>query len=267
MINLIVSGCCGRMGKRVICLATESGEFSVVGAIEKKDHPEAGNDIGILCGIGELGVPVSPDIQKVIEKSDVIVDFTTSLATINNVRQAKAAHKPIVIGTTGLTDEEMAIIKTASSSIPILVSPNMSIGVNMLFNIVGTIAADLGDDYDIEIIETHHNQKKDAPSGTAKRLADEILQAKGRSKKYKIIYGREGNVGKRPKGEIAIHSVRAGDVIGDHTVVFAGENERIELTHKAHSRDVFARGALRACKFIIGKSPKLYNMQDVIKEI
>ncbi|MBN1404950.1 MAG: 4-hydroxy-tetrahydrodipicolinate reductase [Candidatus Omnitrophica bacterium] len=267
MINLIVSGCCGRMGKRIVSLAVESGEFSIVGAVEKKDHPDIGQDIGLVCGIGELGVPIISDIQKVIEKSDVITDFTSSLSTINNVKQAKAAHKPIVIGTTGLTDEEMIIIKSASSSIPILVSPNMSVGVNVLFNIVGSVASHLGDDYDIEIIETHHNQKKDAPSGTAKRLADEIMQAKGRGKKYKIIFGREGNIGKRPKGEIAIHAVRAGDVIGDHTVIFAGENERIEITHKAHSRDGLAKGALRSCKFIIGKSPKLYTMQDVIKEI
>lgn len=267
MINLIVTGCCGRMGRRLISLASESEEFTVVGATERENHPVLNKDIGNVCGIGKLNVSITDNLAEVIEKGDVIVDFTTSLSTINNVKQAKQTHKPIVIGTTGLTDEEMEIIKTASSSIPILLSPNMSIGVNVVFNIVGNVARDLGQDYDIEIIEAHHNQKKDAPSGTAKRLADEILQAKGKGRNYRLIYGREGSVGKRPKGEIGIHAIRAGDIIGDHTVIFAGENERIEITHRAHSRDVFARGALRACKFIIGKSPKLYNMQDVLEGI
>lgn len=267
MINLIVVGCCGRMGKRIISIASESEDFSIVGAVEKKAHPDIGKDIGIACGIGNLNIAITDDISSAIEKADVIIDFTMPISTINTVRHAKTAHKPLVIGTTGLTDEEMEIIKAASSSIPILVSPNMSIGVNVLLNIIGDVASDLGEDYDIEIVEAHHNQKKDAPSGTAKRLADEILQAKGKGKKYHLIYGREGDTGKRTKGEIGIHAVRAGDIVGDHTVIFAGENERIEITHKAHSRDVFARGALRACRFIVGKSPKLYNMQDVLRGI
>ena len=264
MIKLIITGCCGRMGKRLVCLASESENFSVVGATERKTHPDIGKDAGSVCGIGKLDISITDDISNIIEKGDVIVDFTTPLSTINNVNQAKAAHKPIVIGTTGLTDEEMRIVKTASSSIPILLSPNMSIGVNMVFNIVGSVARDLGGDYDIEIIEAHHNQKKDAPSGTAKHLADEILQAKGKSRKYRLVYGREGSIGKRPKDEIGIHAVRAGDIIGDHTVIFAGQNERIEITHRAHSRDAFAMGALRACRYIVDKSPKLYNMQDVL---
>ncbi len=267
MINLIITGCCGKMGQRLVSLASKSEQFLIVGATEKKNHPDIGKDLGTICGIGKLNVVITDDIAGVIENSDVIVDFTTPISTINNVKQAKQAHKPIVIGTTGLMDEEIKIIKTASFSIPILLSPNMSIGVNILLDIMGNVARDLGEDYDIEIIETHHNQKKDAPSGTAKRLADEILQAKGKGKNLRLIYGREGSVGKRPKGEIAIHAVRAGDVIGDHTVIFAGENERIEITHRAHSRDVFARGALRACKFIVGKSPRLYNMKDVLKGI
>ena len=267
MINLIITGCCGRMGRSLVSLASESEQFLIVGAAERKNHPDISKDLGSVCGIGKLNVAITDDIADVIEKSDVIVDFTTPISTINNIKQAKAAHKPIVIGTTGLTDEETEIIKAASSSIPILLSPNMSIGVNILLNTVGDVARDLGEDYDIEIIEAHHNQKKDAPSGTAKRLADEILQAKGKGKNYKLVYGREGSVGKRPKGEIAIHAVRAGDIIGDHTVIFSGENERIEITHRAHSRDVFARGALRACKFIVGKSPKLYNMKDVLEVI
>lgn len=217
----------------------------------KKNHPDIGKDVGTVCGIDKLDVPITDNLAQVIEKCDAIVDFTTSVSTINNVKQAKIAHKPIVIGTTGLMDEEMQIIKAASSVIPILVSPNMSIGVNVLFKTVGSMVRDLGDGYDIEIIEAHHNQKKDSPSGTAKRLAEEILDAKGKGK----------------KSDIPIHAIRAGDIVGDHTVIFAGENERIEVTHRAHSRDVLARGALRACEFIVGKSPKLYNMQDVLKEI
>jgi len=267
MIKLVITGCSGRMGRRLVSLATESEEFKVVGGAEKKDHPDIGKDLGSICGIDELGVSIAANITEVIEKSDVVIDFTTPSSTINNVKAAKEAQKPLVIGTTGLVDEELRIIKAASFSIPILCSPNMSVGVNVLLNIVGAATRDLGEDYDIEIIETHHNQKKDAPSGTAKRIADEISQAKGKNKKYRLTYGREGNVGKRPKGEIGIHAIRAGDVVGEHTVVFAGKNERIELTHKAHSRDIFAIGALRAAKFLIGKSPKLYTMQDVLEEI
>lgn len=265
MIKLIITGSCGRMGRRLVCLATESEQFKVVGATEKRNHPNLEEDIGEICGIGRLNVPVLADVDEAIDKADAIIDFTSPSSTLNNIRAAKAAQKPIVIGTTGLMDEELDIIKAASKSVPILVSPNMSIGINVLLDVVGTVARNLGEGYDIEIIETHHNQKKDAPSGTAKRLAKEILDAKGR--KYKLIYGREGNVGKRPKNEIGIHAVRAGDIVGEHVVIFSGQSEKIEIVHKAHSRDVFARGALRAAKFIIDQSPGLYTMEDVLKEL
>ncbi len=251
MVKLIVTGCCGKMSRRIINLASQSDSFSIVGATERRSHPDMGKDAGEVCGVGKLDIEITDSLEDIIDACDVVVDFTSALSTINNIKQAKLAHKAIVIGTTGLTDEEMAIIKSASTSIPILFSPNMSIGVNVLFDVVGSIVQKLGENYDIEIVEAHHNQKKDSPSGTAKRLADEISQAKGKGKKERV----------------PIHSVRAGDIVGDHTVIFAGENERIEITHRAHSRDVFARGALRAAKFIAGKSPKLYSMQDVLEEI
>ncbi len=251
MIKLIVTGCCGKMGRRIISLASQSSDFRIVGATERRSHPDIGKDVGEACGVGNLDIEITDSLEDIVDACDVVVDFTSALSTINNIKHAKLAHKAIVIGTTGLTDEEMAIIKSASASIPILFSPNMSIGVNALFNVVGSVVQKLGGNYDIEIVEAHHNQKKDSPSGTAKRLADEISQAKGKGKKERV----------------PIHSVRAGDIVGDHTVIFAGENERIEITHRAHSRDVFARGALRACKFIAGKSPKLYSMQDFLEEI
>ena len=259
-----ISGACGRMGKRLIALCSEDKELQLKKALESPGHPLLGSDAGEVAQTGKLGIPV---VDSLDERVDVLIDFTAPAGTRARIAQCRALKTAMVIGTTGLTDDDMRIIREASKEIAIVQAPNMSVGINVLLDVVGGVARDLGEDYDIEIIEAHHNRKKDAPSGTARRLADEILQARGRSKKYRLVYGREGNVGKRPKGEIGIHSVRAGDIIGDHTVVFAGGNERIEIIHKAHSRDVFARGALRACKFIVGKSPKLYSMQDALKEI
>lgn len=266
-IKIIVSGCCGKMGLRILNLAAAEGDFEIVGAVEKEGHQLLNRDIGELLGIGQLGVLVTPDLEGVIEEADVLIEFSTPSATAGHIKTCVQYKKPTVIGTTGIVDEELEVIKNAASKIPIVFSPNMSVGVNLLFSLVGEVARKLSEDYDVEIIEAHHKFKKDAPSGTAKKLAEIIQDARGKTHLKDLIYGREGLVAERKKGQIGIHAIRAGDIVGEHTVVFAGTGERIELTHRAHSRDTFAKGALMAARFIAEKSPGLYSMQDVLKAI
>lgn len=266
MVKIIVSGACGRMGKRIIALAREDARIKIVGALENKTHTSIGKDVGEVLGLGKINVSVEANLDKVIKKGEVIIEFTNPETTMEHLAVAGQSNKAMVIGTTGLNDDAVKEIKQAAGKIPIVIAPNMSAGVNLLFALVGDIAKKLGPDFDIEIMETHHRFKKDAPSGTAKRLAENIAAARGRKLKDIVVYGREGIPGERPKGEIGIHAIRAGDVVGEHTVVFAAKGERIELTHRAHSRDTFAQGALRAAKFIVNKSAKLYDMQDVLNE-
>ncbi|MFH1644917.1 MAG: 4-hydroxy-tetrahydrodipicolinate reductase [Candidatus Omnitrophota bacterium] len=265
--RITITGCCGRMGKKIALFGLDDSGVEIASVTENKNHPDIGKDFGNILGRAEMGVPIIFDISKALTNTDVIIDFTSPTALINNIAAARKAKVPIVIGTTGITDEEMKLVKSASKEIPVLVSSNMSIGVNLLFRVAGDIANALGEDFDVEIVEAHHNKKKDAPSGTAKSLAEAIAQARGRNLKDVAVYGREGNVGQRPKGEIGIHAVRGGDIIGDHTVIYAGDSERIELTHRARSRDIFAKGALFAAKFLKDKSPGLYNMQDAIAQV
>lgn len=265
--RIVIVGCCGRMGRRIASLAFKDETIKVVGAVEAKGHPDLGMNLGELIGEHDAGVEVSDDLETAAQDADVIIDFTTPTAVISNLSIARKIKIPIVIGTTGLTDEEIKLVRSTSGSIPVLISANMSVGVNLLFRIAPEIANALGENYDIEIIEAHHNKKKDSPSGTAKRLAELIAEVKGKRLKDIAIYGREGKVGERPKGQMGIHAVRAGGIVGDHTIIYADDNERIELTHRAHSRDVFAQGALRAAKFVADKSPGLYDMEDVIEGV
>lgn len=265
--KITITGCCGRMGKRIAVLGLDDPCIEIVSVIENKNHPDINKDLGLILGCDELGISVLSDISQALNNTDVIIDFTSPTALINNIAAAKKSKVPIVIGTTGITDEEMKLVRAVSKAVPVLVSSNMSIGVNLLFRVAGNIANALGEDFDIEIIEAHHNKKKDAPSGTAKSLAEAIANARGRNLKDIVVYGREGNVGQRPKGQIGIHAVRGGDIVGEHTVIYAGNSERIELTHRAHSRDIFAKGALFAAKFLKDKSPGLYNMWDAIDSI
>jgi len=265
--KIVITGCCGRMGQRIAILASNDPGIEVIGATEAKGHNKIGSNLSNTTGIDALDVVIGDDLAQAAKGADAIIDFTGPSATLSNLSAARNVKVPIVIGTTGLTTEEMRIIESTSKSIPVLFSSNMSIGVNMLFKIAPEIAVLLGENYDIEIIEAHHNKKKDAPSGTAKTLAENIAQAKEKTLKDIACYGREGNVGARKRGEIGIHAVRAGDIVGDHTVVYAGENECIEITHRAHSRDIFAKGAIRAAKYLVDKSPGLYNMQNVIEGV
>ncbi|MCL4692771.1 MAG: 4-hydroxy-tetrahydrodipicolinate reductase, partial [Candidatus Hydrogenedentes bacterium] len=209
-------------------------------------------------------VRVSSDAAAELAASDVLIDFTVAEACIGNVSAAAAAGKPAVIGTTGLNDAQKAELEAMSRTISIVHAPNMSVGVNLLFKLTSEVASILGLDYNVEIVETHHNQKKDSPSGTAVRLAERAAEALGLDYGKSTVHGREGMVGARPSPEIGMHAVRGGDVVGDHTVYFIGQGERLELTHRAHNRDNFARGSLRAARFVLDAKPGLYDMQDVL---
>jgi len=266
-IKIAITGCLGRMGSRIAKIGFADPEIKIIGATETKNHPRIGQNLGKIIKEDNLDVIISKDLAIAADAADVIIDFTSPSATISNLSIARSLKIPIVIGTTGLTDEEHKIIESAARSIPVLCSSNMSIGINVLFKIAPEAANLLGVDYDIEIIEAHHNKKKDSPSGTAKTLAENIADAKGKRLKPIAVYGREGNVGERKKGEIGIHSLRAGDIVGEHTIVYAGDGERIEITHRADSRDIFAKGALCAGKYIVDKSPGLYSMQNVIEGV
>ena len=249
-IKLVISGCCGRMGSRIASLGLRDTGFTVAGAIESAGHQAVGHDLGSRLSQGSpIGVPITDDAKAAINAGDVLIEFTGPEATIEHVRLAAQLKKPAVIGTTGLTDAQRAEIVQAAKTIPIVLSPNMSVGVTLLFELAQLAAQRLGSAYDIEIVEAHHKAKLDSPSGTAKRLAEVV--AEGR---------------RQPIEKIPVHAIRAGDIVGDHTVVFAGPSERLELTHRAQSRDVFAQGALRAARFLAGRPPaKLYDMRDVLR--
>ncbi len=259
-MRVAVSGAAGAMGLRVIALIAAAPDMELAAAIDRADHPDAGRDAGLLARVGELGVPLGAELTG---EPDVAIDFSIPAATLALARQCAEKGVPLLIGTTGLPAETRSEIETdVASRVPVLIAANMSLGVNLLMRLVETAAKALPG-YDVEIVEAHHRRKKDAPSGTAKELANRLLEALGRGEEA-LIYGREGIVGARTGEEIAVHAVRGGDIVGDHTVLFAGDGERIELTHRASSRDVFAQGALRAARFLAEQQPGLYSMQDVL---
>lgn len=244
MIKIVISGISGKMGARIAALASQDKDVEITGALEASSNPAIGKDIGEFIGIGKMNKKIGADFDKIVSSCDVLIDFTSPPATLDHLEIAVKNKKAVVIGTTGFSKEDSEKIKKASGKIPIVFSPNMSVGANLMFKITEEMARALGEDYDVEIVEAHHNQKKDAPSGTAKRLGEVVSKVKGRTP--------------------AIHSIRLGDIVGDHTVIFAGKGERIELTHRASSRDAFAKGGLDAAKFLAGKKPGLYSMGDVI---
>jgi 4-hydroxy-tetrahydrodipicolinate reductase len=264
MVNIVVSGCLGKMGRRIVALAVEDKQIKVSGAIEAKDNPCLGKDVGEVIGIGKLNVPISPDAALALSAGDVLIEFTTPKVAIEHLKIASDRRKAAVIGTTGLVPAEVDEVKKAARFIPIVFSPNMSIGVNLLFDLVAKAASNLKEGYDVEIVEVHHRLKKDSPSGTALKLAQIVAETKELDLKQVGVHGRSGISGPRPSYEIGIHAVRAGDIVGEHTVIFAGTGERLEFTHRAHSRDTFAQGALTAAKFVYGRAPRLYDMKDVL---
>lgn len=264
MIRAIVNGAAGRMAGRIVALMKEAGDFQLVGAVERPGHAAVGRDAGEVAGAGHLGVAIVEDLTKVIGGAQVIVDFTAPEAAMRHLEVATGAGVAAVVGTTGIPAAELRRAATLAAKAPCVISPNMSVGVNVLYRLLGDMARILGDDYDVEVVEAHHHFKKDAPSGTAVKMAQVLAGALGRDLEGVAIYGRKGMVGERPPKEIGIHTVRAGDIVGEHTVIFGGMGERIEVTHRAHSRDNFGRGALRAARWVIGQRPGLYEMLDVL---
>ncbi len=264
MKKLVVCGAAGRMGKRIIACALEEGGWEIAGAVENPGHPLLGRDVGEVAGVGKTGSALVSDLGGVAASADVIVDFSSVEAGLENGRAAAAAGKPIVIGTTGFSEEQERELREALKSVSAVIAPNMSLGVNLLFNLVEATASALDEEYDLEIVEAHHRFKKDAPSGTALKIGKIAAAARGRKWRDVAVHGREGKVGERNKGEIGVHAVRAGDIVGEHTVVFSCPGERVELVHRAHSRDTFARGALRAARFALSAPPGIYGMADVL---
>ena len=266
MIRVAISGACGRMGAGLIRLVTEADDLELAAALERPGHPMLGRDIGTIpaCGLG--GVVGCAVTDRFDGQADVLVDFSEPAGAVARARECAEAGVPLVSGTTGLSEVERASVEEAARRIPCLRAANMSVGVNVLLDIAREVASRLGDEYDVEIVEVHHRFKKDAPSGTALALAEQVAKGLGRNVEECLVHGRRGAVGARETREIGMHSVRAGDIVGDHTVIFSSLGERIELVHRAHTRETFMRGALRATRFIVGKPPGLYSMRDVLQE-
>ncbi len=264
MIKVIVAGAAGRMGCRLVSLIKDSTALMLAGAIEGKDNPALGEDAGEIAGSGHAGIPITDDLSTLMERGEVVIDFSAPEATLAHMHTAVKYRRAMVIGTTGFSASALEELKALAKQIPCVFSPNMSVGVNLLYKVVGEMAKTLGEDYDIEIIEAHHRLKKDAPSGTALRIAEVLARSVNRDLNHVGVYARKGLIGERTKGEIGIQTIRAGDIVGDHTVLFGGMGERIEVTHRASSRDTFARGALRAARWIVRQPPGLYDMMDVL---
>lgn len=263
MTSIAVIGAGGRMGQMIVRCSGENPDAAVGAAIEQAGHATVGRDAGELAGIDAIGVTIGDQLSE-IGSVDAVIDFTFHAAVPDHVRAAQEAGKAFVLGTTGLTDEEAAVVHAAAETIPVVWAPNMSLGMNILFAMVQQAAAKLNDTYDIEIVEAHHRHKQDAPSGTALGLAENAAAGRGVDLNEVADYGRHGMTGERVPGRIGIHAIRAGDVVGDHTVLFAAEGERLELTHRAGSRVIFAVGAVKAAVWAAGKPAGLYNMQDVL---
>jgi 4-hydroxy-tetrahydrodipicolinate reductase len=261
-IRAIVVGAAGKMGARIIHVIKETPSIELYRAVERTDHPSIGKDVGEAIGLGRIGVTLEGELKKV--GGDVIINFTNPQSSLESLQFAKENGLAIVIGTTGLSPEQLNRVEELSKSVPCVFSPNMSVGMNVMFRIVQEIAQVLGSEYDVEILEAHHRLKKDSPSGTAVRLGELIAKAMGRDFDRVGVYGRKGMVGERTKEEIGVQVIRAGDIVGEHTALFGGIGERLEVTHRAHSRDNFARGAVRAALWVVNQRSGLYDMQDVL---
>lgn len=263
MQRIAIVGAAGRMGKTLIEAVQQSGG-RLAAAIDRPDSSLIGADAGELAALGKLGVLLSGDLAAVLDAFDVLIDFTHPSVTLRNLALCRQAGKAMIIGTTGFSAEEKLLLAEAGKDIPIVFAANFSVGVNLCLKLLDTAARVLGDDVDIEIIEAHHRHKVDAPSGTALRMGEVVAQALGRDLAEVAVYGREGQTGARERQTIGFATVRAGDVVGDHTVLFAADGERVEITHKASSRMTFAKGAVRAALWLQDRSAGLYDMQDVL---
>ncbi|MBB3104051.1 4-hydroxy-tetrahydrodipicolinate reductase [Azomonas macrocytogenes] len=265
MQRIAIAGAAGRMGKALVEAVVQAGGAELGAAVVRPDSSLVGADAGELAAVRRLGVALAGDLEVVLGDVDAVIDFTHPSATLKNLEICRKAGKAMVIGTTGFSPAEKQLLIDAAKDIPIVFAANFSVGVNLCLKLLDTAARVLGDEADIEIIEAHHRHKVDAPSGTALRMGEVVAHALGRDLQKVAVYGREGQTGARVRETIGFATVRAGDIVGDHTVLFAAEGERVEITHKASSRMTFAKGAVRSALWLQGKSAGLYDMQDVLE--
>ncbi|SDZ79230.1 dihydrodipicolinate reductase [Desulfuromusa kysingii] len=263
-MKVAIVGAAGRMGGRLIQAVQETPGMELTGAVERTGHPQLGADAGLLAAVGKLGIKITDDLVATMANADVLIDFTFPEVTLKNLEICAQQGKMVVIGSTGFTPEQKQQAAHFAETIPVVLAPNMSVGVNACFKLLKEAANILGDDFDVEIVELHHNKKKDSPSGTAVRMGEVVADTLGRDYNQVANYHREGMCGARTHEEIGMQTVRGGDIVGEHTVYFIGMGERIEISHRAMSRDMFARGAVRACQWLQDKDPGLYDMQDVL---
>lgn len=264
MIGVAIAGAAGRMGRMLIHACQQSEAISCVAATEQPDSTCIGADAGEVAGVGRLHVPIVADLASALDQFDVLIDFTRPAATLAHLGVCRSAGKAMVIGTTGFSADQKQQIEQAAAQIPIVFAPNMSVGVNLCFKLLELTAQALGDSVDIEIIEAHHRHKVDSPSGTALAMGQVVAKALGRELEQCAVYGREGVTGERNRSTIGFATIRAGDIVGEHTVLFADVGERIEISHRASSRMTFAKGAVRAAAWVAGRAPGLFDMQDVL---
>ncbi len=263
-MRMAVTGAAGRMGRTLVRMINEADDLTLAAALERKDSELLGADAGEVAGIGALGIPIIEDITAALPQFDILIDFSVPEATLHALHACREGAKKIVVGTTGFDATGQSLIDAASADIAILQAPNMSIGVNLCFRLVEIAARALGDDVDVEVMEIHHRDKIDAPSGTAVRMGEILAEALDRDLAKDAIYGREGVTGPRDRRTIGFATLRGGDIVGEHSVIYAGAGERIEITHRAQSRDNFAQGALRAARFLRTQQSGLFDMQDVL---
>jgi len=264
MTDIIITGAAGRMGRNLLDSVKNTDNANLYAAIERPDGSFIGLDAGEMAGIGNMGKSITGSLEQVASTNNICIDFTLPHVTLNNIKVCVSNGTKMVIGTTGLTDEEKQILVQASKTIPIVFAPNFSVGVNLSFKLLEVAAKVLGDDVDIEIIEAHHRHKVDAPSGTALGMGEVIADTLGRDLNECAVYGRQGQTGERDRKTIGFETIRAGDIVGEHTALFAGIGERIEITHKASSRMTFANGAVRAALWLENQPAGLYTMRDVL---
>ncbi len=264
MMRMAVAGAAGRMGRTLVRMISETEDLTLGAALERKDSDFLGADAGEIAGVGALGIPIGRDVAAALPEFDVLLDFSVPEATLHALHACREGAKKIVIGTTGFDATGQSLIDAAAADIAILQAPNMSIGVNVCFRLIEIAARALGDDVDVEVLEIHHRDKIDAPSGTAVRMGEILADALNRDLAKDAIYGREGATGPRDRRTIGFATLRGGDIVGEHTVMYAGAGERIEITHRAQSRDNFAQGALRAARFLVNQQSGLFDMQDVL---
>lgn len=264
MIRVAITGAAGRMGKTLIQSIHEADDLTLGAAFEHPDNPAVGRDAGEVAGVGPLNIQISAAPSAEVDAFDVVIDFTVPQATLALATVCRAAGKAMVVGTTGFSDEELTTLHAAAEDVPLFIAPNMSVGVNLTFKLIEMAARALGDEVDVEVLEAHHRHKIDAPSGTAVRMGEILADALGRDLAEDAVYGRQGITGARERKTIGFSTMRGGDIVGEHTVMFAGEGERIEITHRAQSRSNFAQGALRAARYVHGQPAGRYDMQSLL---